>query len=1363
MASSGTIKSWVLNTGTLNGNSCAGAYYSFEWTSSVKSAGVTTVSWKLYGRGRTSSPTLLENEIYLDVVINGTTTRLYTLPDSNGTAETSFNNYLRTSGSFNVTHASDGSGSFTINMKVDIYTGSYHSTSNTATLDANYHNYTVSYNANGGSGAPSAQTKVHGTALTLSSTKPTKSSTVTYPTGTITITYNANGGSSTPSAGTGTYTNTRTVPYTFSNWNTNSSGTGTSYNAGARYTANASVTLYAIYSAGSATETRKTNPSITTAASISRSNASVTGYTVSFNSNGSTATAPSSLTSTKTRKYTFGGWNTNTSGTGTNYSASAAYTFSASDTLYAKWTSSDTNNAITLPSAITRANASAGSYTVTYDANGGSCSTESASAARTTSYTFAGWNTNSSGTGSNYSAGSSYTPSSATTLYAKWNSSTTTAAVTLPTPTRTGYTFQGWQVDVTDVKINSLYIDHEDNQTLVVDSVIPDFYIYDDEVRDDYRLVDKFVVYDYQINADGITVPVIFKTVVSDEYKDPYLPDVAEPFFWVGRVTYDGSEYDCWEKIDDELGGGRVYAYTNVIVDVETDGSILASGTAYTPTGDVTLRATWEKLQYTITYDANGGTESTVPANQQKTHGVDLTLSQEIPEHTNSTRTLTINLDSNSGDLSVSELNCSATYQHDFLHWSTSDDLVDANFYFPGESYQEDASATLYAIWDCEYHSGNAITLPTPTRSGYSFKGWQEQEGITIDWEFIADSGHLVLGSVTPVCYTVTGDDGTLQEYRNSDEFIGFSYGVNNVGSTVPIIYKSNIPSVPDYANGFYYVGKVTVDGVVYDRWRKISFDDDTYSWDSTRSIYVDTNVIVNDNHLITGSVLPRCSTTLTAIWEENRLTVNFYKDGSLWCGSGKKISLLQDGHVVEEKYPSSSGYQVHFSGFDSGTYTVRVEGFDSEIDYRTVTISGLYVLALYFYTVECNSGVGIASTSGSGIYLKDEVASISATVQTGYTWNTWSDSNTDCSRTISVTRKQTLTATATANTYTIQYLSTYGTGSTASSSHTYDSSKALTSNGFSRTGYTFQGWSTLSDATTAMYTNGQSVKNLSSTNGATVTLYAVWQLSATWDPELVLAGTSTTATTHPFGTKFELKFNTSPNGTFRNYRVIWKIGTTSVRSEYVSGTIEKEENVTIEESLLSSVSTMSSSYSCYVTVLAVDESGATALTSTINFTLTVTASAKPILSIATELVDLTGICPGKELGRYTQVIIKPTVDLKYGAGLTNITITDPEGIKVVNSGTLADYTTVTLDLDNFSGYYDESDPQLTWTVSVSDQRSQTDTQTVTIPVTHHIPADVYAYVPYIWSGSEWVKYTPEIASSGSISSSDIYVPFIKG
>lgn len=70
--------------------------------------------------------------------------------------------------------------------------------------------WTVSYNANGGSGAPAAQTKLLDKTLTLSSTKPTRAN------------------------------------YTFKGWATSASG-AVVYAPGASYTANAAATLYAVW------------------------------------------------------------------------------------------------------------------------------------------------------------------------------------------------------------------------------------------------------------------------------------------------------------------------------------------------------------------------------------------------------------------------------------------------------------------------------------------------------------------------------------------------------------------------------------------------------------------------------------------------------------------------------------------------------------------------------------------------------------------------------------------------------------------------------------------------------------------------------------------------------------------------------------------------------------------------------------------------------------------------------------------------------------------------------------------------------------------------------------------------------------
>lgn len=145
--------------------------------------------------------------------------------------------------------------------------------------------YTVTFNANGGSGAPSSQKKWHGESLTLSSTKPTKTghsflgwstsksaTSATWAAGgsyttnasdtlyavwkadTYTVTYNANGGSDAPSKQTKTYGKTLTLStvkptrtnYTFKGWATSASGSVV-YASGASYTANAAATLYAVW------------------------------------------------------------------------------------------------------------------------------------------------------------------------------------------------------------------------------------------------------------------------------------------------------------------------------------------------------------------------------------------------------------------------------------------------------------------------------------------------------------------------------------------------------------------------------------------------------------------------------------------------------------------------------------------------------------------------------------------------------------------------------------------------------------------------------------------------------------------------------------------------------------------------------------------------------------------------------------------------------------------------------------------------------------------------------------------------------------------------------------------------------------
>ena len=166
--------------------------------------------------------------------------------------------------------------------------------------------------------------------------------------------------------------------------------------------------------------------------------AAASTYTVTYNGNGNTGgSVPSDATAyssgaTVTVKgntgslvktgYAFGGWNTQADGNGTNYAAgSGTFSISANTTLYAKWNPTYTvtynGNGNTGGSAPTDATAYTSGATVTVKDNTGSLVKSG--------WTFAGWNTNATGTGTNRAAGSTFSISANTTLYAKWTCTVT--------------------------------------------------------------------------------------------------------------------------------------------------------------------------------------------------------------------------------------------------------------------------------------------------------------------------------------------------------------------------------------------------------------------------------------------------------------------------------------------------------------------------------------------------------------------------------------------------------------------------------------------------------------------------------------------------------------------------------------------------------------------------------------------------------------------------------------------------------------------------------------------------------------------------------------------------------------------------
>lgn len=115
------------------------------------------------------------------------------------------------------------------------------------------------------------------------------------------------------------------------------------------------------------------------------------------------------------------------------------------------------------------------------------------------------------------------------------------------------------------------------------------------------------------------------------------------------------------------------------------------------------------------------------------------------------------------------------------------------------------------------------------------------------------------------------------------------------------------------------------------------------------------------------------------------------------------------------------------------------------------------------------------------------------APAKRGYTFGGWFSGDTQLTAETVITGDMTCTAKWTAITYTIAFSANEGTGTMESISAAYDEEVTLPKNAFTRPGYSFSGWGTYSGTSYGTYQDEQTVRNLASEQGKTVTLYAAW------------------------------------------------------------------------------------------------------------------------------------------------------------------------------------------------------------------------------------------------------------------------------
>ena len=392
--------------------------------------------------------------------------------------------------------------------------------------------------------------------------------------------------------------------------------------------------------------------------------------------------------------YAFDVWNTAQDGTESAFEANT--TVSADTKVYAKWT--------------------ANTYTVTFNKNEGD--TEANPTTKTVTYPndkvdalpdqptrndyhFVGWNTKADGTGTAFTAATSVT--AAITVYAKWeavvegsflvtfnknttdqgstDASPTTKQVAPPAdkvdalpapPTRVGFTFDGWK-------------DGEGTAFTATTPVTADITVYAQWAASKYTVT-------FEANG-GSPEPEPKENISHGD-------TISEP----ATMTKTNYTFGGWYK---------EAAFTNQW-----------NFTTDTVTGNITLYAKWNKVQYTVTFDSTGG--SSVPS-ATVDHG------GKVPEPPDPTQT-----------------------GHTFVGWYKESTLT-TPWTFATDTVT--SAVTLYAKWnpitytvtfnsnggssvtDASVEYDSKVTEPDdPTRNGYDFGGWYKESDFTNEWDFDTDT-----------------------------------------------------------------------------------------------------------------------------------------------------------------------------------------------------------------------------------------------------------------------------------------------------------------------------------------------------------------------------------------------------------------------------------------------------------------------------------------------------------------------------------------------------------------------------------------------------------------------------------------------
>ena len=575
------------------------------------------------------------------------------------------------------------------------------------------------------------------------------------------------------------------------------------------------------------------------------------------------------------------------------------------------------------------------------------------------------------------------------------------------------------------------------------------------------------------------------------------------------------------------------------------------SETSWIVTGGASADVYYVWDTYTIAYDGNGSTGGSTAASTATSHGSSATVASNgftrTGHHFTGWNTATDGSGTAYSEGSSMTMTGNVTL---YAQWSIDRHTVTLN---KGNGISGVSGAGTY-----DY--GSSVSIDATLAAGYSWNRWTGSNETTVknyrftiygdDLSFTANAtpnvytvslnangGSCVDGSGNAVSsVSVTYDSGDwnnvsgLRVSRDGYEFTGWA--ANAAGSWEPIWDVNGLAKGGSYWKGngdsavWQYTGNVTASADWKDVTPPIMSVSPENSSGYAASVYITITASDNDR-LAADNVYEYCLGTDSsappsdASWSSYQsgvpITIGNMLSGAcyLWvkhvkdaAGNTSVSSPNADYHRFGPYYfdntaPDLSGVLSSYGWFSEGTtITFNISDTHSGI--------GRVVLA-DFNGIQLDNG---DITSGRQYYFGSEGPAFYCLTVTDNVGNTAKklflvkiDSKGEVIPDNAVWKglgNLALFAHWSANSYTVHFEkndndsgSTRATGSMSNVTFTYDKNETLPANGFSRTGYAFDGWNRSADGTAdngVNYPDGGTVRNLTLIPGGTATLYAQWK-----------------------------------------------------------------------------------------------------------------------------------------------------------------------------------------------------------------------------------------------------------------------------